>query len=126
MSKYKNKCKKLTISLKFCSQRSNEIKAARLTVLQLKEQVMNDIVAETRNSLMEILKDQSKYKKLLSDLILQALLALGESQVHVFCKEEDKSLIEGLIDDVAAIFAKKSGIQCQIEVMDRNYLPSNR
>ncbi|TQS31968.1 hypothetical protein Golomagni_07735, partial [Golovinomyces magnicellulatus] len=57
------------------SAQSNQTNKSRLKILQTREQHLQSLFDATRDKLDGIAKDQAKYKKLLSQLILQVRLA---------------------------------------------------
>ena len=56
-----------------CSQHSNLLNQARLSVLKARDDSVKGIIEETKGKLGDITKDSSKYKKMLEDLIAQVI-----------------------------------------------------
>jgi V-type H+-transporting ATPase subunit E len=47
----------------------------------------------------DLASDQDAYRKLLKDLLLQGLIKLMEAKVKIRCREQDKDLIEGVLEE---------------------------
>lgn len=59
------------------SQSSNMLNQARLQTLKVREDHVGDVLNEARNHLFEVSKNPVLYKKVLKNLILQAILQVS-------------------------------------------------
>lgn len=98
--------------------RSNEIKNARLSVLKLRDEIIQDLVKETTAQLVAETSDPSKRRVLLSELTLQALLQMNEPSATVRVKDADRQIMEQCIPDVENQFQTKSGSTCKLSLGD--------
>lgn len=64
--------------------------------------------------------DPSAYEALISDMILQGLIKLGDDSVAVRTRCADKSLVEGKLEDVAARYSEKMGRDVELSIDDTN------
>ncbi|KAI8899621.1 ATPase, V1/A1 complex, subunit E [Globomyces pollinis-pini] len=102
---------------------SHLINKNRLQVLAQRQQVLNDLFAQTKLQLNSLTKDSGKYQELLKNLLLQGMYRLMEKNVLVKVREQDYNLAESAIKDAVQIFKQASGIDCTIEVDKANPLP---
>ena len=84
----------------------------------LKMQKRSEHIAELRDEMLNELKDlrvndRERYLGTLKNLILQSMVRMLESEIHVKCREEDKEDIEAMIDDLqtqySEFMAEKTG-----------------
>lgn len=64
----------LLIYYDYFSAQSNNINKSRMTLLLTRQQMLDDLFAESRTQLLTVTKDPTRYEKFLSDSILQVLL----------------------------------------------------
>ncbi|KAJ2999491.1 V-ATPase V1 sector subunit E [Globomyces sp. JEL0801] len=105
---------------------SHLINKNRLQVLAQRQQVLNDLFAQTKLQLNSLTKDSGKYQELLKNLLLQGMYRLMEKNVLIKVREQDYNLAESAIKDAVQIFKQASGIDCTIEVDKANPLPKER
>ena len=63
----------LLIYYDYFSAQSNNINKSRMTLLLTRQQMLDDLFAESRTQLLTVTKDPTRYEKFLSDSILQVL-----------------------------------------------------
>lgn len=97
---------------------SNQTNKSRLKILQTREQHLQSLFDATREKLDGIAKDQEKYKKLLSQLILQGLLQLMEPKVTVTVKSNDVQLAQDAAKQAEKDFKEKSGKSTSVTVQE--------
>lgn len=106
---------------------STAINRARLRKMAAREQILQDVVAQSGKELANI-RGETKYEALMIDLIVQALLRLLESHVIVRCRECDKALCEKLLPQATKkyteVIKKQANVQrvTHLEI-DSQFLP---
>ncbi|CAD6893847.1 unnamed protein product [Tilletia controversa] len=111
---YAKKFKQAEVAQKIAQ--SNATNKSRLAVLQAREAKLQDLFTAAREGLADITKDESKYEKLMSDLILQGLLQLMEDKVEITVREQDVGLAKKAADSAASAYKEKSGKSTSVEV----------
>ena len=53
------------------SAQSNNINKSRMTLLVTRQQMLDDLFAESRNQLLEVSKDKTRYEKFLAESLVQ-------------------------------------------------------
>jgi V-type H+-transporting ATPase subunit E len=104
---------------------SNHINKSRLKVLQAREEMLEQLYAESREQLQQISQDNSKYAELLRDLVLQGFYSLMEPEVVVVCRAADKDKVTKAIDDAAQIYKSEVGSDVKATVDTNNPLPAS-
>jgi len=102
---------------------SNEHNQSRLKVLKSKEEGVQRLLTETHKRLSEVTKDPSRYKKLLKELIVQALLKLQEESVAIICRQQDLALVKHILSEAVEEYKKKLNKSCQATVDETTFLP---
>ncbi|TPX66044.1 hypothetical protein SpCBS45565_g04720 [Spizellomyces sp. 'palustris'] len=118
---YQKKMKQAEVQRKIAQ--SNHVNKCRLKVLQARQQVLNELLADARSRLVEISNDRSKYQALLKDLILQTLYQLMEREVTVNCRQQDVDLVKEAIDQAKQAYEKEVGSSPHVVIDDANPLP---
>jgi V-type H+-transporting ATPase subunit E len=70
----------------------------RLKVLAARESAIQEIVSEARTKLKEVSKNPASYKKLMIDLLVQAMKKLGEKQAVVRCRQVDLGIVKEILE----------------------------
>jgi len=104
---------------------SNQEKEARLTVLKLRNDVVKHIMVDAEERLKTVVNDQARYKKLLTDLILQGCLQLSESKVEVAGREEDLSLLDSIVDNVQKAYKEKRNQDVSVTIAKSNFIKNS-
>lgn len=116
------------------SKKQNEIRIERMRKIN---EYIEELKKQTKSQIKDKMKsDQSAYKKLLEDLLVQGLIKMMEAKLYIRCRESDKSLIESVkkaaIDRYTNLVVKEvkrfkgksaSEIPCEI-IIDGTYLES--
>ncbi|KAF8947847.1 V-ATPase V1 sector subunit E [Haplosporangium gracile] len=103
---------------------SNNINKSRMTLLLTRQQMLDDLFAESRTQLLTVTKDPTRYEKFLSDSLLQALFRLLESEVTVQYRKSDKDLIDKLLPDVKSRYEEATKQNVNVQFLD-DYLPAD-
>eukprot|EP01147_Barroeca_monosierra_P005479 gene5479-7179_t len=101
---------------------SNKLNAARVKVLQIQEELLQDIVSDASLKVKEIAGNKKKYKTLLRDLITQSLCSLLEPEVELKCRKDDVALVKDVITAAVSAFKEKTGMNCEINVNETSFL----
>lgn len=99
-------------------EQSNQTNKSRLKLLQTREQHLQSLFDATKDKLDELTSDQDKYKKLLTQLILQGLLQLMESKVTVTVKSNDVQMAQDAAKEAESAFKDKSGRETSVTVQE--------
>jgi len=78
---------------------SNEYNGARLQALKAQDDCVQALIEKARKSLMDIVKDPARYKPLVANYIVQALLLLRDTEIEVRCRECDKQLVKEVLPE---------------------------
>ena len=119
-------------------EKSKEQNEKRIMKMRKVNDYIDQLNVVCRDKVKEDLaNDQSAYKKLLKDLLLQGLIKLMESTVVIRCREQDVGLIEDVMEEAVSeyrqmivdqvkIFEGKSPdeIPCKITIDKNKYLLS--
>ncbi|KAI8920353.1 ATPase, V1/A1 complex, subunit E [Powellomyces hirtus] len=120
---YQKKQKQAEVQRKIAQ--SNHINKCRLKVLQARQQVLTELLAETKGQLVNISNDRSKYEGLLKDLLLQGFYQLMEKEVKVNCRQKDNDIVKQAIGEANIQFEKEFGYKVKAEIDDANPLPES-
>lgn len=79
-------------------EHSKILNEMRLKVLTAREAAIQEVIGEARAKLKEVSKNPTAYKKLLIDLIVQAMKKLGEKTAVVRCRQVDLMAVKECLD----------------------------
>ncbi|GJJ69473.1 V-type H+-transporting ATPase subunit E [Entomortierella parvispora] len=97
---------------------SNNINKSRMTLLVTRQQMLDDLFAESRNQLLEVSKDKTRYEKFLADSLVQAFFRLLEPEVTVQLRKADKAVVEGLLPSVQARYEEATKSAIKVVILD--------
>jgi len=83
---------------------SNEYNGARLQALKVQDQCVQSLIERARKSLVDLVADPARYKPLLANYIVQALLLLRDAEVEVRCRAGDKELVKEVLPEAVERF----------------------
>lgn len=83
---------------------SNEYNGARLQALKAQDDCVQALIEKARKSLVDLVADPARYKPLVCNYMVQALLLLRDADVQVRCRECDKALVQSLIPEALERF----------------------
>jgi len=95
---------------------SNAINQNRLKVLKAREDIVMKLYADAKRQLQTIPQNKADYKKLLQQLVLQALLKLQEPNVLVRVREQDRDLVRDVLAPAAAAYKEKTGVSSSLSI----------
>ncbi|KAF0977880.1 hypothetical protein FDP41_003202 [Naegleria fowleri] len=105
---------------------SNEIKAARLEILKLKEEILKQMVQAALEEIKKRIVNKDEYKKILKNLMLQGALRFLETEVNVYCKEQDYDLVASQVASVQSEYTTATkGLTVKVNVQKSNFLPKD-
>jgi len=103
---------------------SNEVNAARLKVLQSRDEVVNQVKTVVMNELFKLGDANSAgYKDLCQKLILQGMYQLNEAVVVVRCRKSDVSIVQSAAGEASKAYKAAMGKECKVDV-DKENLPA--
>jgi len=106
-----------------CSAHSNQLNAARITLLKAQDEHLQGIFAKVKSALESVTKDNSKYKGIVEKLLLQGMLALCEKNIMVYCRKADTGVVKGVFASAIAECKKQTGIDSKLTLSETDFLP---
>ena len=103
------------IEVKRAIERSTAVNRARLKKIAARNQIVDEIAKQTNKQLAQVADNKEKYKTLMTDLIVQALLRLLEDSAIVRCREADKSLVESILPAAAKKYSDIMKEKAQVD-----------
>lgn len=103
---------------------SKTLNEVRLRVLAAREAAIQTVVAEARARVRDAARDAGAYRKLVQDLMVQAMHKLGEPTAVVRCRQVDLPLVRELVEPARAQYAAQHGAAAPTLTVDaRDHLP---
>ncbi|CAL0312603.1 unnamed protein product [Lupinus luteus] len=119
---YERKEKQVEIRKKI--EYSMQLNASRIKVLQAQDDVVNSMKDAASKELLVLSSNDTLYRNLLKDLIVQSLLRLKEPAVLLRCREDDLHVVEEVLDSAAQEYADKENVYLPEIIVDNNvFLP---
>lgn len=104
-------------------QQSHIVSARRMSILQAREDCVQQLKEEAKKMLMLAVEDRAKYILVLLNLITQGLLILMELRVLVRCRYEDYGLVQRLVPKAVRRCEEELGLaDMQVTVDNENFL----
>lgn len=97
---------------------STATNAARLKLLQAREEHLQTLFEAARSRLASTTSDPQAYAALLQQLSLQGLLQLTEPKVTLVARPQDVSVLEGLLSDIQAKYKQTYGKPVSLSVAE--------
>jgi len=88
---------------------STQTNKSRLKLLQKREEHLQDLFGTSRESILELSKDEGRYAQLLESTILQGYLQLLESDATLVSRKKDVSLVEKAAEGAKKQYKEISG-----------------
>jgi V-type H+-transporting ATPase subunit E len=103
---------------------SKQLNEQRIKVLTARESSIQEIVTEAKLRLREVSKNPASYKKLLQDLLVQAMRKLSEKAATVKCRQVDLILVKEIIEPARKAFTALFQQEAPTLTLDQNtFLP---
>ncbi|RDY01318.1 V-type proton ATPase subunit E, partial [Mucuna pruriens] len=119
---YERKAKQIDVRRKI--EYSTQLNASRIKVLQAQDDAVSSMKDAAKNALLRVSSDKKVYRNLVKDMIVQGLLRLREPSVLLRCREDDRKLVESLLEEAKKEYSEKANLQApKIIIDDRVYLP---
>lgn len=100
-------------------KRSGKVNEARMNAMQKQNDVVETVKSMAADRLAKA-KDSIGYQDLVRALVVQGLIKLREEKVVVRCREEDKTIVEGVLSQAAeeysSIMKRDVGIDVKTEL----------
>lgn len=106
-------------------QNSHMLNAARLKVLKAREEHIKSVSEEARHKLIEVTKDQDMYSKVMQKLIAQCLFQLLEENVLIKCRQQDKSLVENVLEAAVEEYKQATNKKIKAVLDNERFLASD-
>lgn len=112
-------------------KRSTQINKARMKKMNVRNELMKELVQETLNRMREKLADPKnpEYREVLKKLVIQGMIKLLEKKVIVKCRKKDLDLVKDMVEEVQDAYAEHMRTEtdsdtytCQVEVMEENFI----
>ncbi|KAI8470782.1 MAG: vacuolar ATP synthase subunit E [Monoraphidium minutum] len=102
---------------------SKTLNDVRLKVLAAREAAIQGVVHEARARVRDVAKNQASYRKLVQDLLVQAMHKLGEPTAVVRCRQADLALVKEVADAARKAYAAAYGGEAPTLTVDgRDFL----
>ncbi|GAV86995.1 Acetyltransf_1 domain-containing protein/vATP-synt_E domain-containing protein [Cephalotus follicularis] len=119
---YEKKGKQVQVRKKI--EYSVQLNASRIKYLQAQDDAVNSMKESATQQLLRLSNDKKAYKKLLKAFITQSLLRLKEPAVLLRCREVDRKVVEGVVEEAKRAYAEKAKVQApKVTIDDQVYLP---
>lgn len=103
---------------------SKQLNEMRLKVLAAKEASIQEILSEAKARLRDVSKNPQNYKKLLQDLLVQAMRKLNEKNATVRCRQVDLLLVKEVMDPARKAYTAMFGAEAPALALDQaTFLP---
>lgn len=114
------------ITVKKKVDQSKQLNAARLKVLQAREDAVQSLLREGQMQLAALSRDPGSYNSLIVDLLAQGFATIKEPKVKVRCRREDEALVRQALPSAQQRFTTSSdGVAApEADVDTDNYLPA--
>jgi V-type H+-transporting ATPase subunit E len=100
---YQKKWKSIEVNRRI--ERSAAINRARMDIMQIKNECIDELLQETRLAVADkARRDPDAYKLTLKNLIIQGLIKLLESDVKIRARKEDAELVQSVLEAAAREF----------------------
>merc|ERR1719266_1539740 len=86
--------------------RSTAINRSRLQKIKSRQDVLAQIKDDSKDALIQELKNDAKHKEFIKKLMVQGMLMLLEDKVEVQCRACDDKLVESCLPDAMAEYKK--------------------
>lgn len=115
--------KEKQIELQRQIQQSNLANASRLSILKARDDYIQALKDEACKQLSALSQDQTKYRKILSNLITQGLFVLGETDVTIRCRQVDVRLVQELLPESINRFKSEfNNKQVVAKIDEKNFI----
>ncbi|KAG2485030.1 hypothetical protein HYH03_016233 [Edaphochlamys debaryana] len=102
---------------------SKQLNEMRLKVLTAKEGAIQEILQDAKARLRDVSKNPASYKKLLQDLLVQAMRKLNEPKTTVRCRQVDLMLVKEVVDPARKAYTAMFGVEAPAVAVDQaNFL----
>lgn len=119
---YERKEKQVDVRKKI--EYSMQLNASRIKVLQAQDDLVASMKESAGKEILAISQDHHFYKRLLKDLIVQALLRLKEPALQLRCRKADRWFVESILEEAKEEYAEKANVHApQIILDEQTYLP---
>ncbi|KAG2422445.1 hypothetical protein HXX76_016015 [Chlamydomonas incerta] len=103
---------------------SKQLNEMRLKVLAAKEAAVQDIITDAKLRLRDVSKNPATYKKLLQDLLVQAMRKLNEKSASVRVRQVDLLLVKEVVEPARKAYTAMFGSEAPVLTVDQTtFLP---
>ncbi|XP_061826177.1 V-type proton ATPase subunit E 1a [Nerophis lumbriciformis] len=106
-------------------QMSHLMNQARLKVLKARDDMINDLLIESRQRLAEIAQDPARYSTLLEGLLLQGFYQLLEEKVTIRCRQQDVEMVQAAVNKNIPIYKEAVKQHIVVKIDTNHFLPSS-
>lgn len=97
---------------------SKQLNEMRIKVLAAREAAIQEIVAEAKTKLRDVSKNPATYKKLITELLVQAMRKLKESTATVRVRQVDVALAKEILEPARKLFTTQFQEEAPVLVVD--------
>eukprot|EP01094_Clydonella_sp_ATCC50884_P005533 TRINITY_DN1446_c0_g1_i1.p1 TRINITY_DN1446_c0_g1~~TRINITY_DN1446_c0_g1_i1.p1 ORF type:complete len:234 (+),score=120.15 TRINITY_DN1446_c0_g1_i1:74-775(+) len=95
--------------------RSNELNQARIRVLKAQEEAIQQIYNMASQKLADV-ASSGGYEQMLSALLVQGLIKLGEDEVELICRQCDEGVLQKSLAAAQSDYKQKTGKDVQLTI----------
>ncbi|PNH03090.1 V-type proton ATPase subunit E1 [Tetrabaena socialis] len=98
---------------------SKQLNEMRLKVLTAKEAAVQEVITEAKARLRDVSKNPALYKKLMQDILVQAMRKLNEKTVSVRCRQVDLMLVKEVLEPARKSYTALFGAEAPALTLDQ-------
>lgn len=123
-AQYGKKSKQASMSQQIT--RSTVANRSRIRVLAARQDVLDDLIDETREKLNSFSQNKDKYLEVCKNLILESLYILNEDNVTVRARKSDFDIVRKAAEAAAKLFKDKTHQDVDVHLDERNPHPEDQ
>jgi len=106
-------------------QKSQIANRTRLRILAAQEEMLDSLFTDIESKLGDIAKDTTKYKDLLTKLLVEGFVRFPSEEAEIRCRDEDAALVKEAIPAAAKEAKEKTGKDAKATIDEANPLPKD-
>ncbi|KAI3425324.1 hypothetical protein D9Q98_009088 [Chlorella vulgaris] len=110
-----------TVEVKKKVEFSKQLNESRIKVLQAREEAVQKLLDEAFAAMAALSSDKAAYKRLLTDLLVQATHKLEEPKVLVRCRQMDQQLVQDAMTAAQGKYRETFGTACPAMELDTKH-----
>ncbi|XP_014242694.1 V-type proton ATPase subunit E 1-like isoform X2 [Cimex lectularius] len=104
---------------------SSSVNNARIRILRLKEEVLEDVFNKTREQVIKNLSYTNEYRETMKNLILQACIKMLVPKQHIRVRKNDVHIASDVVTEVAQEYTRLTQLDVSLTVDNKFFLPDS-